>query len=405
MSFAESTQNVPYTMSLEEQIARLQALLEASRQVHSTIAVDEVMLQTARVLVRELEMEGAGFLSAETGQLVASYGTLPEHSYDDCRHFELLAKDGALLAKLVVKGSAGCGLTIYEQDFIEGLVLQAAVALENALYHERDLQWARVQQDMEAARSIQRSLLPRKMPVIPGISVAARTVTCFEVGGDYLDIVAMPDGSHLFVVADVAGKGLASAIVATSFRSAFRALTTQPISLAEMATRVGQHHWEEGQESRRRYVTAIFARFEPDGGLLELVNAGHNPAALLGEDGSVQMIEASGTPLGLLPGMEYTAETFAFPPGARLLLYTDGLTEVFRGEEEFGTERLVDAFRELTTQDAEESLQALWAQLHSFSTGGPQTDDMTALAIIHRPQERMADGIAGSGAGEAMSNA
>lgn len=386
MSYVESTQNLPSTMSLEEQIARLQALLEASRQVHSTIAVDEVMLQTARVLVRELEMEGAGFISAETGELVASYGVLPEAPFASCRRFDLLAKDGAVLSRLVVTGAAGCHLSIYEQDFIEGLVLQAAVALENALYHERDLQWARVQQDLDAARGIQRSLLPKRMPVLPEISVAARTVTCFEVGGDYLDVVEMPDGSHLFVVADVAGKGLASALVMTSFRSAFRALTTQPIPLAKMVSRVGQHHWEEGQESRRRYVTAIFARLAPDGGLLEVVNAGHNPAALVKEDGSVQMIEASGTPLGLLPGMEYTAEQVGFSRGTRLLLYTDGMTEVFRDEEEFGTERLVDTFRDLDTEDAEDSLEALWAKLQCFSTGGPQTDDMTALALIHQQQ-------------------
>ena len=388
MNLAESPQNLPSTLSLEEQIARLQALLEASRQVHSTIAVDEVMLQTARVLVRELEMEGAGFLTGDSKEFAASYGTLPEAPDVDCRHFDLLAKDGTVLAQLVVRSARGCELTIYEQDFIEGLVLQAAVALENAMYHERDLQWTRVQQDLEAARGIQRSLLPRHMPVIPGTSVAARTVTCYEVGGDYLDIVRMQDGSYLFVVADVAGKGLASAIVSTSFRSAFRALTSLPITLREMVDRVGQHHWEEGQESRRRYVTAIFVRFDPDGGLLEVVNAGHNPGALIGADGSVQMIEASGTPLGMLPGMVYAAEQFAFPPGARLLLYTDGLTEVFHGEEEFGPERLVDAFRELTTHDAEESLEALWVRLQAFSTGGPQTDDMTALALIREPAVR-----------------
>ena len=93
-----------------------------------------------------------------------------------------------LLAKLVVERTRrAASLTIYEQDFVEGLVLQAAVALENALYHERDLQWARVQQDLDAARSIQRSLLPKAMPEIPGVSVAAKTVTCYEVGGDYLD--------------------------------------------------------------------------------------------------------------------------------------------------------------------------------------------------------------------------
>lgn len=385
MNLAEPTPSSQSALSLEEQIARLQALLEASRQVHSTIAVDEVMGQTVRVLVRELEMEGAGFLSAENDELIASFGSLPESPYDGCGIYDLLAKDGAVLGKLLVNGGERCRLSIYEQDFIEGLVLQAAVALENALYHERDLQWARVQQDLDAARGIQRSLLPKRMPAIPGVSVAAKTVTCYEVGGDYLDVVEMPDGSHLFVVADVAGKGMASALLATSFRAAFRALAAQKIALEDMVCRVGQHHWEDGQESRRRYVTAVFARFDPKEAWLEIVNAGHNPAALVHADGRVQMVEASGTPLGLLAGMRYATERFPFPPGARLLLYTDGLTEVFRGEEEFGAERLVESFRGLETVDAQESLEALWAHLQDFSTGGPQTDDMTGLVVIHQP--------------------
>ena len=128
------------------------------------------------------------------------------------------------MTELVVAPPDGRELTLYEADFLEGLALQAAVALENARNHERNLQWARVQQDLDAARNIQRSLLPQKLPEIPGYSVAFRSVTCYEVGGDYLDIVEQPDGSLLMVVADVAGKGLASAIMSTSFRAAFRAI-------------------------------------------------------------------------------------------------------------------------------------------------------------------------------------
>lgn len=393
---------VSTALSLEEQIARLQALLEASRQVHSTIAVEDVMLQTARVLVRELEMDGAGFLSPETGQVLVSYGTLPSSPFEGCGQYDLLAKDGALLGRLVVNGGENCSRSIYEQDFIEGLVLQAAVALENALFHERNVQWARMQQDLDAARQIQRSLLPKHMPAIRGVSMAARSVTCYEVGGDYLDVVDLPDGTHLFVVADVAGKGMASALLATSFRAAFRTLAAQQMPLEEMVSRVGQHHWEDGQESRRRYVTAIFARFDPEEGWLEVVNAGHNPATLVYGDGSVQMVNASGTPLGLLPNMRYATERLPFPPGTRLLLYTDGLTEVFREEEEFGAERLVESFREIETQDAQEGLQALWSRLEAFSTGGPQTDDMTGLVVIHelRPQ-----GAVESHTGKAMADA
>ncbi len=380
---AASAQNVPHTLSLEEQVARLHALLEATRQVHSTVAFHEVLAQTARILVRELELEGAVFLSPRTGEAMASYGVVPLPPFAGGVTTSLLAHNGDALAELAVRPAEGSQLSLYEQDFIEGLALQAAVALENAALHQRDLQWARVEQDLEAARGVQRSLLPRTMPEIAGLSIAAHTVMCYQVGGDYLDAFAMPDGSHLFVVADVAGKGLASAIVATSFRAAFRSLASQPLPLAEMVARIGQGHWDEGEEARQRYVTAIFVRFCVEEQTLEVVNAGHNPGLLIGSDGVLRTLEASGTPLGILPGMRYNAETFAFKPGARLLLYTDGLTEVFCGEEEFGCDRLAEAFRLSSARDAEESLRTLWVQLRRFSTDAPQTDDMTALAILH----------------------
>ncbi len=380
---AASIQNASGALSLEEQVARLHALLEATRQVHSTGAFHEVLAQTARILVRELELEGAVFLSPRTGEVLSSYGVTPPAPFPGCTQFSLLGRNAEPLAQLAVRTSGGVPLSLFEQDFIEGLVLQAAVALENATLHQRDLQWARVEQDLEAARGVQRSLLPRSMPDIPGLSIAAHTVTCYQVGGDYLDAFSMPDGSHLFVVADVAGKGLASAIVATSFRAAFRSLATQPLSLAEMVGRIGQGHWEEGEEARQRYVTAIFARFRVEEGTLEIVNAGHNPGLLVSAEGTVRLLEASGTPLGMLPGMRYEAETVGFQPGSRLLLYTDGLTEVFCGDEEFGCERLTAAFQHSSARDAEESLQTLWSQLRRFSTDAPQTDDMTALAILH----------------------
>jgi len=369
--------------SLEQQVARLQALLEAARHVHSTIRVHDVLLQTARIIVRELELDGALFLAPAAGDEAVSWGEMPAPPWDGCHRFPLFSRDHQPLAELIVS-KAGCAeLSLYEQDFVEGLVLQTAVALENATLHERDVEWARVQQDLEAARSLQRSLLPKAMPEIPGYSIAGRSTTCYEVGGDYLDVIPMPDGTHLLVVADVAGKGLASAIVATSFRSSLRSLAGHPLPLADLAARLGQQHWEEGPEARRRYMTALFLRLQPATGRLQIVNAGHNPAALVLPDGQVRNIAASAPPLGMLPGMQYQAETLDFPSGSRLLLYTDGLTEVFRGDEEFGMDRLVDAFRAVPTPDSELILDSVWSTLDSFSLHAPQTDDMTAIAICH----------------------
>ena len=369
-------------LSLEEQIVRLQALLEASRQVHSIVSVNDVLARTAQVLVRELEIQGAEFRSMETGQLLASYGHPAPNSPVNAR-FQLRARDNRNLAELIVTPSGEEELSLYEEDFIDGLVLQAAVAFENALYHERDLQWARVQQDLDAARNIQQSLLPKSMPRIDGFSIDGRSSACYEVGGDYMDTVVLPDGTQLFVVADVAGKGLASAIFATGFRSAFRSLASQPMPLADLVERLGQQHWEEGEEARRRYITAIFLRLRPDLNEIEVVNAGHNPAIIALPDGKMHRINASGTPLGMIPGMNYEARTSPFPPGSRVLLYTDGLTEVFSGEDEFGCDRLSDTFRDASQDDAASNLATLWETLRSYSDNAPQTDDMTAIAICH----------------------
>jgi serine phosphatase RsbU (regulator of sigma subunit) len=274
---------------------------------------------------------------------------------------------------------------LYEADFLEGLALQAAVALENARNHERNLQWARVQQDLDAAREIQRSLLPQRMPSIAGYSIAVKSQTCYEVGGDYVDIIQLPEGGIIMAVADVAGKGLASAIMATSFRAAFRAMAITGVSLDLLATRMNQHHWLEGEEARRRYVTAIFLRLDPKRGEVEIVNAGHNPGFVITPDGVQHQVEAAGTPLGLLPGMTYSSERFVFGRGSRLLFYTDGLTEVFRADEEFGQDRLLLEFSNTPAQQADGILDALWVAIQGFSGGGPQEDDMTALVLCHLP--------------------
>jgi serine phosphatase RsbU (regulator of sigma subunit) len=370
------------TIELQQQVARLQALLEASRQVHSTIREVEVLEQVLRIVVRELEMAGAAFPGAG---LV--YGEMPEDGASGTSAGEplliypLADRDGRKMTDLAVASPGGRELTLSEADFLEGLTLQASVALENARNHKRNVEFARLQQDLDAARRIQRSLLPQTLPSIPGYSVAFRSDTCYEVGGDYLDIVEQPDGSLLMAVADVAGKGLASAIMSTSFRAAFRGIAATGIPLGELALRMNQHHWKEGEEARRRYVTAIFLRLHPEASEIEVVNAGHNPGFLVEPGASPYQFEAAGTPLGLLPGMTYASERRRFGPGARLLFYTDGLTEVFRGDEEFGPERLLNEFSACPARKADGILDALWAAIAAFAEGGPQADDMTALAI------------------------
>lgn len=372
--------NVPEeNFDLLQQVARLQALLEASRQVHSTVDETEVLRQVLRILVRELEMAGASFPDAS---LV--YGEDPAEGAP--LRWPLEDREGQTMVELTVASPGGRALTLYEADFIEGLVLQAAVALETARFHKRNLEFARVERDLEAARGIQRSLLPQQLPSIAGYTLGFRSDACYEVGGDYLDVIDLTDGSVLFAVADVAGKGLASALMSSSFRSAFRAMASTGAPLDALAARMNQHHWSEGEEARRRYVTAIFLRLLPETGELEIVNAGHNPGFLVVPGTEPRPFAASGPPLGMLPGMRYEIERCPVPDGARLLAYTDGLTEVFRGEDEFGPERLLDVFSQCPSAEPDAMLKAVWEAVERFAAGGPQQDDRTALVLCRAPE-------------------
>ncbi|HEV2711169.1 MAG TPA: PP2C family protein-serine/threonine phosphatase [Edaphobacter sp.] len=374
----------------QQQVVRLQALLEASRQMHSTIELDEVLRIVLQIVVRELELRGAFFTAfertygdvpAELKDLLSSGEITSQMAGDAWLRFPLCDKQRTRFTDLVVLLPRGRAFDLDETDFMETLAMQASVAIENARFHERTIQWQRIESDLESARLVQQSLLPQAMPQVPRYALAARSMTCYEVGGDYLDIVSVPSGDIFIVLGDVAGKGLTSALVGMSFRSAFRAMLHSSLSLVEIATEMNLLHYNEGAESRRRYVTAFFLRLTPGTDTIEVVNAGHNPAFLIAEGRVAQKIAASGTPIGMLPFSSYLSEKYVLDASARLLVYTDGMTEVFRAEEEFGEERLLEAFCDCEALTPEATLATLWSTLETFAEGQERCDDMTALVL------------------------
>jgi serine phosphatase RsbU (regulator of sigma subunit) len=171
-------------------------------------------------------------------------------------------------------------------------------------------------------------------------------------------------------------------MIASSFRAAFRAMIMAGVPLVEVAQQLNALCYAEGSEARNRYVTAVFFRLDPEANLLEVLNAGHNPALLWTTSAhGPALLGASGTPIGVQPSTQYASEKYELEEGARLLAYTDGLTEVFRGDEEFGLDRLIDTFR-AGPLDAEAALDHIWTTLEAFTTEPEQRDDMTALVLL-----------------------
>jgi serine phosphatase RsbU (regulator of sigma subunit) len=153
----------------------------------------------------------------------------------------------------------------------------------------------------------------------------------------------------------------------------------------EIATRMNKLHFSEGTEARHRYVTAILIRLDAANHIIEVVNAGHNPAFLVDAKGQLTKIGASGTPIGLLPISRYQAIQYPLEPGTRMLVYTDGMTEVFCGDEEFGEQRLLDFFTQSFETSPQSTLDSLYQTLAAFSFGYEQSDDMTALILLRNP--------------------
>lgn len=377
------------TIQLQQKLARVQSLLEAARKVHSTIELEEVLASVLELTVKELEASGAFLVFPEQASFGRSYGRVPDNWVTwrpETQKAEYatttLSGEHEASAHLVVCRSEP--LSMEEQDFLDGLALQSAVAVKNARQHRRLLELQRVQTDLDAARAIQQSLLPSVPPEVDGYLLSVRSTMCYEVGGDYVDIIPIGQGRLMIVVADVAGKGLPSALVSMTFRSSFRAMSGAGIPLEEMARRLNQLHWQEGLEARLRYVTAILACLDTRSHTLEAVNAGHNPAFVV-HPGGLEKIGASGPPLGLLPSCEYERVTLPLLQGSRALLYTDGLTEVFQGEEMFGEERLL---RCVQTSPSNTPLESIWHELERFAPRTPQSDDRTALFF-----ERSGNGV------------
>jgi PAS domain S-box-containing protein len=199
------------------------------------------------------------------------------------------------------------------------------------------------ERDRRIAATLQRALLPERLPTIPGVSLAAHISPGgggTRVGGDWYDAIALPGGRLGLVVGDVAGHGVDAAARMGELRSVARAYALEghgPIALVE---RMNGYHAALGADLM---TTMIFAIVEIDSGTVRFVNAGHPPPVVVGADGTTTVLQGAGPPLGVLDTWRYEERTTRLGPADCVLLYTDGLVER-RGERlEEGLARLREA--------------------------------------------------------------
>ncbi len=257
---------------------------------------------------------------------------------------------------------------------------QAAIALENARLHREALERERLEREMHLAAEIQRLILPKGSPDVPGYQLVGWNRPARQVGGDYYDLLALPDGRVEVVVGDVSGKGMPAALMVSTLHSALRLLLDQAGFGASLLERLNRHILESSASNK--FITMLIAELEPWSGVLRYLNAGHNPGLLLHANGKVEELSAGGLPLGLLPNSRYQPREVSMEPGDLLCLYSDGITEAEAvDDEEFGMDRLTEILRRHEGRSLQAVLDEIQEAVSRFAVGKPQYDDQTVVLL------------------------
>jgi serine phosphatase RsbU (regulator of sigma subunit) len=265
-------------------------------------------------------------------------------------------------------------------DILSTFASHAAVAIERARLTRELLQRRNLERELEVAREIQESFLPKQAPVIPGFDLAGTALPHREVGGDYYDFIRVSDSRLGLAIADVSGKGIPAALLMAGFRMCLLAEIRNEFAIRAVMRKVNSLLHES--TDRDKFVTAVYGVLDFRNRVLIFSNAGHNPPILAREDGTIEYLFDGGVALGVLPDASYEERPIALRPGDVLVMYTDGVSEAeSSSREQFGQMRLESALLELRDRGAREIVDGLLAAVEDWSGERGRTDDLTLMVV------------------------
>lgn len=257
----------------------------------------------------------------------------------------------------------------------------AYISLNRIFANERRL--FSIENELEIARGIQSSILPRSVPGYPGLDIAARYAPMSAVAGDFYDFLVVDESRLGLLVADVTGHGVPAALIASMLKVAFAAQMAHADDPARVLSGLNQALCGKFEE---HFVTAAYLFVDLKNRVLRYAAAGHPPLLLASKKtASVIELQDSGLMLGLFPDAAYSFAEHAFAAGTRCLLYTDGLTEAASpSQEEFGKERckqFLQTHGNLPAAEAAARLLQAIAEFSGHASGHAQSDDITILVL------------------------
>ena len=336
----------------------------------------------SRTLAGQVTEDSVSVLLADRETNLASQ-SLTDRGVSSAMAAPLLGRDGVsgfvYLETLSKRGQ----FTQAELERLTVLTNVAATHIENAaLSEERAREHHLQEQALEAAR-IQERLLPTSFPEIPGYEFEWHYVSCFEVGGDYCDCLALDGERHAIVVADVAGKGLGAAMLMAVTQATFRSYVQIVQGTDDLAKHLNRAIFTATPSNR--FVTFFFAELDHRRHRLRYANVGHQPApVIVRAGGGIETLHAGSFPLGMMPEVNCPVQEVQLEPGDFLFACSDGVTDSMDPEENlFGGEQLLAVLDSCRAAPVKDVRRAVNQALSLHTQGTPQPDDLT-IAVLRR---------------------
>ncbi len=268
------------------------------------------------------------------------------------------------------------GLCLECHDSVERDRLLADPLVRYCLDHLTQHERAALQRDLDLASRVQRNLLPQNGLRVGGWETSYHFAPVGAVSGDYCDLIAS-DGQLLFLLGDVSGKGVAASMMMAQLHALFRSMTGMSLPLGQIVAHVNRVLCESALAGQ--FATLVCGLAKPNGEV-EIHNAGHCPAIVVGRDG-VSCIESTGLPLGMFHETKSSATCVQLESGDTLFLYTDGLSEARNESDEYGVDRVMTLVSQQAKRQPAELVAACVEDLRVFVNGEQSFDDMTVLAV------------------------
>lgn len=255
--------------------------------------------------------------------------------------------------------------------------------IENVIMYQLNMEQAKLKTEMDLAKRIQDHLLPQKKPQVPGINLWASSQSASQVGGDFYDFIIRDNQPFTFTVGDISGKGIPAALLMAMTRTVMRTkanVATLP-SPQLILSRTNEELYNDFTELSM-FATVFIGQYDPESRELMYANAGHSPVIYCPAGGEATLLQADGTPVGVLPTSLSEDHKLDFAPGDVLVVATDGFSEARNSEGyEFGYDELTAVVQSLVGLSAREFAEELHQIVAEFSNGEPQSDDQTLVVL------------------------